>query len=92
MGIILNAIGIILDKLIFIYSIIIFISAVLNLARADTSSTIYQILYKLTNPVYDMIRRIVRTEFNGIEFAPLILIVILQFINLTIVRLLIEGF
>ncbi|WP_034573542.1 YggT family protein [Helicobacter saguini] len=87
---ILNAIGQILGWLITIYCWVIFAGAILSLARADPYSQLMQILNRLTYPSYNLVKRFIKTEFNGLEFAPLIVIVILQFINLTLVRFLIE--
>ncbi|RDU65255.1 hypothetical protein CQA53_06675 [Helicobacter didelphidarum] len=91
MIIILNAIGQILHSIIFIYSLVIFVGAILQLARADPSSNFMIIINRLTYPAYNAIKRIVKTEFNGLEFAPLIVIIILQFVDLTLVRILL-GF
>lgn len=91
MGLVLNAIGQILSWIITLYCWVIFISAILHLARADPYSQFMQILDRLVSPSYNAVKRLVKTEFNGLEFAPLIVIVILQFINLTLVRFLL-GF
>lgn len=86
--IILNAIGQILNWLITIYCFVIFAAAVLSLARADPYSQLMQILNRLTYPSYNFVKRFVKTEFNGLDFAPLIVIIILQFINLTLAKFL----
>lgn len=91
MAIILNAIGQILSWLITLYCLVIFIHAILNLAKADPYTQLMQILDRLTYPVYGYLRKFIKTDFNGLEFAPLICIIILQFINLTLVRFLL-GF
>lgn len=88
MALICNAIGNILSWVLTLYCWVIFISAILHLARADPYSTLMDILNRLTYPAYAMIKRFVKTEFNGLEFAPFILIIILQFLNLTLVPLL----
>ena len=85
-----NEIGQILSWIITIYCWVIFIHAILHLARADSYSQLMQILDKLTYPAYNGLKRFVKTEFNGLEFAPLITILILQFVNLTLVRFLLE--
>lgn len=90
MGLVLNAIGNIFHYVITLYCWIIFISAILHLARADPYSQLMDILNKLTYPAYSFVKRFVKTEFNGLEFAPLIIILVLQFIDLTLVRLLLS--
>lgn len=86
--IVLNAIGEILRWLITIYCWVIFAGAILSLARADPYSQLMQIINRLTYPSYNLVKRFVKTEFNGLEFAPLIVIIILQFINLTLAKFL----
>lgn len=88
MGLILNAIGSILSWVIVLYSWVIFISAILHLARADPYSQLMDILNRLTYPAYNFVKRFIKTEFNGLEFAPFIIILVLQFVNLTVVRFL----
>ncbi len=90
MSIILNAIGQILSWLIMLYCIVIFAHGILRLANADPYTSIMQILDRLTYPVYNYLARFIKTNFNGLDFAPLICIVILQFINLTLVRFLLS--
>jgi YggT family protein len=57
---------------------IIIIAALLTWVRPDPFNPIVQLLYRLTNPAYALVRRYMPTMFNGIDLAPLIIIVILQ--------------
>ncbi|MDR0665458.1 MAG: YggT family protein [Helicobacteraceae bacterium] len=86
----IEAIAVILGQVISIYSIIIIVAALVSWVRPDPYNPIIQILYRLTEPVYNLVRRFVRTNFQGVDFAPLIVILALQFINLFLVRLLID--
>jgi YggT family protein len=43
---------------------------------------------RLTEPVYSYIRKYIPTNFNGIDFAPVVLLIGLQFIDLFLVRVL----
>lgn len=90
MVVILNAIGNILSWVLTLYCWVVFIHAVLQLARADPNSQLMDILNRLTYPVYAALKRMVKTEFNGLEFAPFLVIIILQFINLTLVHVLLS--
>ena len=87
---VINATGEIISWIITLYCWVIFIGAILILARADPYSQFMQIIDRLTSPAYNFIKRFVRTDFNGLDFAPLILIIILQFINLTIAKFLMQ--
>ncbi|WP_233707762.1 YggT family protein [Helicobacter aurati] len=83
-----NAIGTILYWIITIYCWIIFIGAILNLARADPSSNLVVIINRLTYPAYAALKKFIKTEYNGLELAPFLIILIAQFINLTVARFL----
>ena len=89
-SLICNAIGILLGWLITIYCWVVFVGAILSLARADPTSTLVVIINRLTYPAYAAVKRVVKTEFNGLELAPLIVIVVAQFVNLTLVRFLVS--
>jgi len=56
--------------------------------RPDPYNPIVQILFRLTNPVYAFIRKFVPTLIGGIDLAPLIVILTLQFVDLFAVKLL----
>jgi len=84
----LIAIAKILDMVIGLYIWIVIIAALITWVRPDPYNPIVQILYKLTEPVYAMIRRYIPTNISGFDIAPLILILGLQFIQLFFVNLL----
>ncbi|RAX58692.1 hypothetical protein CCZ01_02390 [Helicobacter monodelphidis] len=67
--------------LITTYTWIVVISALLSWVRPDPYNPIVQILRNLTEPVYNWIRTKIPTNFAGLDIAPLIVIIALQFIN-----------
>jgi len=71
-----------------IYIWVIIISALISFVRPDPYNPIVQILYRLTNPVYAFIRRFIPTIIGGIDVAPIIVVLALQFIDLFAVKLL----
>ncbi len=77
---ILVGIGSIVISLINVYIWIIIIAALLSFVNPDPFNPIVQFLYRITNPAYDFVRRFMRTDFNGLDFAPLIIIIALQVI------------
>lgn len=83
-----EALATLLHTVINIYIWVVIISALLSFVRPDPYNPIVQILYRLTSPVYALIRRFVPTLIGGIDFAPLIVILALQFIDLFAVKLL----
>ncbi len=84
----LEAIAHILHMVINIYIWVVIISALISFVRPDPYNPIVQILYRLTNPVYAFIRRFIPTIIGGIDVAPIIVILGLQFIDLFAVKLL----
>lgn len=83
-----SAIANILSIIVNVYTWIIIVAALVSWVKPDPSSPIVQLLYRLTDPVYSFIRRYVKTEFNGIDFAPLIVLLALQLIDQFLIRLL----
>ncbi len=65
-------------SLINIYIWVIIIAALLTWVNPDPNNPIVRILYKLTEPAYKTVRHFVPTTFNGIDLAPLIIVVGLQ--------------
>ncbi|WP_294875444.1 MULTISPECIES: YggT family protein [unclassified Sulfurospirillum] len=78
----------ILHTLINIYIWVVIIAALITFVRPDPYNPIVQILFRLTNPVYALIRKWVPTLIGGIDLAPLIVILTLQFVDLFAVKLL----
>ncbi|AOO64665.1 YggT family protein [Sulfurospirillum halorespirans] len=78
----------ILHTLINIYIWVVIIAALITFVRPDPYNPIVQILFRLTNPVYAFIRKLVPTLIGGIDLAPLIVILTLQFVDLFAVKLL----
>jgi len=83
-----TAIANILSIIVNVYTWIIIAAALVSWVKPDPSSPVVQLLYRLTDPVYSFIRRYIKTEFNGIDFAPLIVLLALQLIDQFLIRLL----
>jgi len=77
---ILQGIGSIFIGLINVYIWVIIIAALLSFVNPDPYNPIVQFLYRVTNPAYAFVRRFIRTDFNGLDFAPLIIIIGLQIV------------
>jgi YggT family protein len=82
---ILGAIGIILHQIIFVYTWVIIISALISFVQPNPYNPVVQTLERLTNPVYRRLRRYVPTIFGGVDLAPLIIIIALNFIDLAFI-------
>ncbi len=86
-GIILGLGGLI-HSLINAYIWVVIIAAVLSWVRPDPNNPIVQILYRVTEPAYQFVRRYIPATFNGIDFTPLVLIIGLQVIDILFVNIL----
>lgn len=84
----LTAVAEILSMVITIYIWVVIIAALISWVRPDPYNPIVQILGRLTEPVYDFIRRYIPTVISGVDVAPIIVILGLKFIDLFVVRLL----
>ena len=82
------AIATILNMAINIYMWIIIIAALITWVRPDPYNPIVVILNRLTEPLYAKIRRYIPMVISGIDLTPIVVILVLQFINLFFVKLL----
>jgi YggT family protein len=64
--------------LVHVYIWVIIIGALLTWVNPDPHNPIIQILYRLTEPAYKFVRRFIPTVFNGVDLAPLIIVILLQ--------------
>ncbi len=76
----------IVQIIITIYTWIIVITALLSWVNPDPYNPIVQILYKLSAPAYELVRKI-PTRIGSVDLAPLIIILALQFISIFLGRL-----
>ena len=84
----IEAVAQILHMVINIYIWVVIISALITWVRPDPYNPIVQVLNRLTEPVYAFIRRYIPTVIGGIDLAPIIIILGLQFLDLFAIKLL----
>lgn len=77
---IIQGVGSIFIGLINVYIWVVIIAALLTFVNPDPFNPIVQFLYRLTNPAYALIRRYIKTNFNGLDLAPLVIIIGLQIV------------
>jgi YggT family protein len=83
---IVSGLGGIVHSLVTIYIWVVIIGSLLTWVRPDPYNPIVQIIYRLTEPAYALVRRMMPTVFNGIDLAPLIIIIFLQVIDVILVN------
>ena len=72
----------ILDMVIRAYIFVIIAAALISGVRPDPFNPIVQLLYRLSAPAYNLIRKLrIPTIFGGIDIAPIIILLGLEFIS-----------
>ena len=69
-------------SIISLYKWVIIISAILSWVQPDPYNPIVQMLYRLTEPAYALVRKFIPTVFGGMDVAPIILIFGIQFLEI----------
>lgn len=82
-----SGLGGIVHSLLTVYIWILIIGALLSWVRPDPYNPIVQIIYRLTEPAYKLVRRLMPTVFNGLDLAPIILIIILNVIDVILINI-----
>lgn len=80
----------ILDLALNIYFWLILARAVLSWVNPDPYNPIVRFLYGATDPVLYWIRRKVPVVFGGIDFSPIVVILVISFLRLFLVQSLID--
>ena len=68
-------------SVLFLYKWVIIISSILTWVKPDPYNPIVQMLSRLTEPAYSFVRRYIPTVVGGMDFAPIILIFALIFLE-----------
>lgn len=75
---VIQGLGSIVISLINIYVWVIIITALLSFINPDPYNPIVQFLHRVTQPAYKFVRKYIRTDFGGIDLAPLFIVIALQ--------------
>ena len=71
----------IVDFLLTAYMLIIIGRAVISWVNADPHNPIVRFLYEVTEPVLGRIRRMLPMSMGGLDFSPIIVIVLIMFLQ-----------
>jgi len=80
----------IIDFVLGIYKWIIIIAAVVSWVNPDPYNPIVRLLHRATEPVLRPVRRLIGTRLGPIDISPLIVILVIIFIQMFLVKSLIE--
>jgi YggT family protein len=85
-----------LSQLLGLYFWIVIISAVLSWIEPNPYNPIVRAIYALTDPVFEWVREHLPVLFGGIDFSPLVVIIVIEFFQgyliPTVAQILISGF
>ncbi len=83
----LQAIAVILNTVLTLYFWIVIVSAVLSWVSPDPYNPIVRIIYNLTEPVFNWVRRALPfTLLGGIDLSPIIVLLVIQFLKIFLVQ------
>ena len=82
LGIAFLKIGGLATGIIDIYIWVVIITALLSFVNPDPYNPIVQFLYRVTNPAYAFVRKLIKTNFNGMDLAPLVIVIGLQVVEI----------
>jgi len=86
----LIAIAKVLNILLTLYMWIIIIRAVLSWFSPDPRNVLVQYLYRITEPVLYAIRRRIPLNLGGLDFSPIIVLLIIIFLQSFLVKSLLQ--
>ena len=82
-----QAVATILDKVLWLYSIVIMVAVLLSWVSPDPFNPIVQFLRSVTEPLFAWVRRHVPFAMVGmIDLSPVIIFLIIQLLQMVVVR------
>jgi YggT family protein len=82
----LNALASVIDLVLWAYVWVLVARALVSWVNPDPYNPIVQVLYKLTEPVLYPIRRMMGGYGLGIDFSPMIVILVIYFLQMFLIR------
>ncbi|WP_231175449.1 YggT family protein [Helicobacter pylori] len=82
----INAIAVILSSLLTIYMWVVIIYSLIGFVQPNPNNPIMQILSRLCEPVFYFLRSRFKLVFNGLDFSPLVVVIVLKFLDLTLIQ------
>ena len=86
LGNFLGAIAGVLDIVLTIYMWIVIISALISWVNPDPYNPIVRFLFSVTEPVFATVRRLLPFPYMGMDFSPLIVLLVIIFLQQFLVR------
>lgn len=91
LGNILLALGMVLKAILNLYFWLVIVSAIISWFRVDPHNQIVRLLRAVTEPVFYRIRRLLPfTYIHGIDFSPVVVLLIIQFLEFALVHTILD--
>lgn len=87
MDILVSAIFQVLHAVLSIYFWIVIGRAVISWVNPDPYNPIVRFLHNATDPVFDRIRRVLPLQFGGMDFTPILVLIVLGVLQNVLARL-----
>ena len=88
MNILLSTLVEVINLVFQIYIFIVIARALVSWVNPDPYNPIVRFLHQATDPVLDLIRRVIPSQFGGIDFSPIILLIGLSLVRRLLLELL----
>ena len=90
-GNLVQAIAVILGKVLWLYSLVIMIAVLISWISPDPFNPIVQFLRSVTEPIFAWVRkRLPFTVVGMVDLSPLVVLLIIQLLQMAVVRSLFE--
>ena len=89
-GIFLKALAAVIDYVLLFFMILIIARAILSWVSPDPYNPIVRFIHSVTEPVLYQVRRRIPVIFGGIDFSPIIVILVIWFLQMFVVEALEE--
>jgi YggT family protein len=86
LGYFLMAVAKVLDTVLYIYMILIIARAVLSWVSPDPFNPIVRFIHNITEPVLYRVRSKLPVSFGGIDLSPIIVILVIYFLQIWVVN------
>ncbi len=74
-----------LDGLLTLYFYVVIISALMTWIEPNPYNPIVRFIYSITEPIFDWFRNHMPVVFGGIDFSPLIVIIVIQLVQQVVI-------
>jgi YggT family protein len=68
----------------WVYSWIVIVAALISWVQPNPYNPIVRFLWGVTEPVYQFIRRYIPTQIGGFDFAPILVLIVINLLQLLI--------